>query len=73
MVKAAAANGWIDRQRITLDVLTAIKRAGADLITTDHAKEAAPWLLRPRVMEEGHGTNLAGARQLSRRLSPGCR
>jgi porphobilinogen synthase len=44
MVKAAAANGWIDGQRITLEVLTAIKRAGADLIISYHAKEAASWL-----------------------------
>ena len=44
MVKAAAANGWIDGQRITLEILTAIKRAGADLIITYHAKEAALWL-----------------------------
>ncbi len=44
MVKAAAANGWIDEQRITLEILTSIKRAGADIIITYHAKEAARWL-----------------------------
>lgn len=44
MVKAAAARGWLDGQRITLEILTAIKRAGADLIITYHAKEAAVWL-----------------------------
>ena len=44
MVKAAAANGWIDERRATLEVLTAIRRAGADLILTYHAKEAADWL-----------------------------
>ncbi len=44
MVKAAAANGWIDEQRITLEILTAIKRAGADIIISYHAKEAARWL-----------------------------
>jgi porphobilinogen synthase len=44
MVKAAAANGWIDGPRITLEILTAIKRAGADIIITYHAKEAARWL-----------------------------
>ncbi|MBI4200464.1 MAG: porphobilinogen synthase [Chloroflexi bacterium] len=44
MVKAAAANGWLDEQRATLEVLTAIKRAGADFILTYHAKEAARWL-----------------------------
>lgn len=44
MVKAAAANGWIDEQRIVLEILTAIKRAGADLIITYHALDAATWL-----------------------------
>ncbi len=41
MIKAAAANGWLDEQRIMLEVLTAIKRAGADIIITYFAKEAA--------------------------------
>jgi len=44
MVKAAAANGWIDGTKATLEVLTSIRRAGADLILTYHAKEAADWL-----------------------------
>jgi porphobilinogen synthase len=44
MVKAAAANGWIDERRVTLEVLTGIKRAGADMILTYHALEAARWL-----------------------------
>src|SRR5215216_317314 len=44
MVKAAARNGWIDEQRITLEILTGIKRAGADLIISYHAREAAAWL-----------------------------
>src|SRR5439155_16821015 len=44
MVKAAAEKGWIDGRRATLEVLTAIRRAGADLILTYHAKEAADWL-----------------------------
>jgi Delta-aminolevulinic acid dehydratase len=44
MVKAAARNGWIDEQAVTLEILTGIKRAGADLILTYHAKEAARWL-----------------------------
>jgi porphobilinogen synthase len=44
MVKAAAANGWIDGKRVTLEILTSMKRAGADLILTYHAKEAAEWL-----------------------------
>jgi porphobilinogen synthase len=44
MVKAAAGNGWIDERAVTLESLTGIKRAGADLIITYHAKEAAQWL-----------------------------
>ena len=44
MVKAAAANGWIDEAKVTLETLTAMKRAGADLIITYHALEAARWL-----------------------------
>jgi porphobilinogen synthase len=44
MVHAAAQRGWIDQRRITLEILTGIKRAGADMILTYHAKEAAGWL-----------------------------
>ena len=44
MVKAAAANGWIDERRVVTEVLTAIKRAGADLIITYHALDFAQWL-----------------------------
>lgn len=44
MVKAAAANGWIDERKITLEILTSIRRAGADMILTYHAMEAARWL-----------------------------
>ncbi|MHB8377219.1 MAG: porphobilinogen synthase [Dehalococcoidia bacterium] len=44
MVKAAGAAGWIDEQRVMLEILTSIKRAGADIIITYHAKEAARWL-----------------------------
>ncbi|HSL45484.1 MAG TPA: porphobilinogen synthase [Anaerolineales bacterium] len=44
MIKAAAANGWIDEAKVTLETLTAMKRAGADLILTYHAVEAANWL-----------------------------
>lgn len=44
MIKAAAANGWIDEAKVTLETLTAIKRAGADLILTYHALDAAMWL-----------------------------
>lgn len=44
MVKAAAAKGWINEKKIVLEILTAIKRAGADCIITYHAKDAAKWL-----------------------------
>ncbi|WP_138752410.1 porphobilinogen synthase [Paenibacillus sinopodophylli] len=44
MVKAAAANGWIDERSIVLETLLGMKRAGADLIITYHAKDAARWL-----------------------------
>lgn len=44
MIKAAAANGWLDEAKATLETLTAIKRAGADLIITYHALDAARWL-----------------------------
>src|SRR5207237_8816387 len=44
MLKPAAREGWIDEKSAILEVLTAIKRAGADLIITYHAKEAAEWL-----------------------------
>jgi porphobilinogen synthase len=44
MVKAAAANGWIDERAIVLEALTGIRRAGADLVITYHAKDAARWL-----------------------------
>ena len=44
MLKAAAANGWIDGERVMMEILTSIKRAGADLILTYHAVEAAELL-----------------------------
>lgn len=44
MVKAAALSGWIDERRVVLELLTSIKRAGADMIITYHAKDAARWL-----------------------------
>ncbi len=44
MLHAAAANGWIDLRRCALETLTSIKRAGADLILTYFAKEAAQWI-----------------------------
>jgi porphobilinogen synthase len=44
MVKAAAAKGWIDEQRIVLEIITGIQRAGASIILTYHAKDVARWL-----------------------------
>jgi porphobilinogen synthase len=44
MLKAAAANGWIDERQAVLETLTSIRRAGADAIVTYYAKEAASWL-----------------------------
>ena len=46
MVKAAAANGWLDERAVVLEALTGIRRAGADLVVTYHAKDAAAWLQR---------------------------
>ncbi len=46
MVKAASANGWIDEPRVVMEILTAIKRAGADLVITYHAPEVAEWMKR---------------------------
>jgi len=44
MVEAAAANGWIDRDRAVLETITGIRRAGADAVLTYWAVEAAGWL-----------------------------
>jgi porphobilinogen synthase len=44
MVKAAASNGWLDEKRVVMELLAGIKRAGADLILTYHAKDVARWL-----------------------------
>ncbi|HJW86932.1 MAG TPA: porphobilinogen synthase, partial [Candidatus Brocadiaceae bacterium] len=44
IVKAAAEKGWIDEKRVALEILTSIKRAGADMILTYWAKDAARWL-----------------------------
>ena len=44
MVKAAAERGWIDERGVVMELLTGMKRAGADLILTYHAKDAARWL-----------------------------
>ena len=47
MLKAAAANGWLDERRTVLETLTSIRRAGADTILTYHARDAASWLASP--------------------------
>lgn len=44
MVKAAVAQGWIDERRVVMEILTGIVRAGADIVITYHAKDAARWL-----------------------------
>jgi porphobilinogen synthase len=44
MVKAAAANGWIDERRLVLEIMLGLRRAGADAIITYHAKDVARWL-----------------------------
>jgi porphobilinogen synthase len=44
MVKAAAQNGWLDEKRVVLEMLTGIRRAGADILLTYHAKDVARWL-----------------------------
>jgi porphobilinogen synthase len=48
MVKAAAANGWIDERAIVLEILTGIVRAGADFILSYHARDAAKWIREGR-------------------------
>jgi porphobilinogen synthase len=54
MIKAAAANGWIDEERVMLETLLCIRRAGADLVLTYYAKDAAA-LLTGRSGRTGHG------------------
>jgi porphobilinogen synthase len=44
MVKAAVQNGWLDERRVVTEILTGIQRAGAEIILTYHAKDAARWL-----------------------------
>jgi porphobilinogen synthase len=44
MLKAAVAQGWLEEERVVLETLTGIRRAGADIVITYHAKEAARWL-----------------------------
>ena len=44
MVKAAAAAGYLDERAVVLEILTSLRRAGADMVVTYHAKDAARWL-----------------------------
>ncbi len=44
MVKAASAAGYLDERAVVLEALTAIRRAGADIVITYHAKQVAEWL-----------------------------
>jgi porphobilinogen synthase len=44
MVKAACERGWLEEKRIVMEILTAIRRAGADMILTYFAKDVARWL-----------------------------
>ena len=44
MIKAAALNGWIDEKKIVMELLTGLKRAGAKMIITYHALDAAKWI-----------------------------
>jgi porphobilinogen synthase len=46
MVKAAARNGWIDEQRVVMEIMTGIQRAGASMVLTYHAKDVARWVKR---------------------------
>ncbi len=55
MVKAAARNGWIDEKRVVLETLTGFKRAGADMILTYHALDAARWLKDQGARAKGPG------------------
>ena len=61
MIKAAASQGWIDGKSATLELLTAIKRAGADIILTYHAKEAARWLKEDSYPRLRHGVTGSAA------------
>jgi porphobilinogen synthase len=44
MVKAASAQGWVDEKQIVMEIMVGLRRAGADLIITYHAKDVAAWL-----------------------------
>ena len=59
MLKAASQQGWLEERRVVLEALTSIKRAGADLIFTYYARDAARWLAEDAAAE-------LGGRQLER-------
>jgi porphobilinogen synthase len=61
MVQAAAERGWIDRDRAILETLTAIRRAGADIVLTYWAAEVAGWLASGRAGRLAGHTRGAGA------------
>jgi porphobilinogen synthase len=65
MVKAAAAQGWLDEQRVVMEILTGIARAGADMLITYHARDLARWLRAGAMPSEARATAgvspLAGA------------
>ena len=46
MVKAAVAQGWLDEKAVVMEILTSLKRAGADLIISYHANDVAAWMSR---------------------------
>ncbi len=70
MVKAAAANGWIDERRAVLEILTSIRRAGADMILTYHAKDAAGWLADCADVAPTHDP-IRGTLRRAQRVIPG--
>ena len=71
-LKAAAERGWIDERAAVLEALTAIRRAGADMIVTYHAKEAAGWLGRERRRPEAARRARRARRYRSTRPTSGC-
>ena len=71
MVKAAAEQGWLDEKRTTMEILTAIKRAGADIIITYHAKDFAPGRRRPKEPMVNHRVSDQLFREAQRYLPGG--
>jgi porphobilinogen synthase len=63
MVKAAAEKGWLDERSIVLEILTSIRRAGADFVITYHALDAAGWLGAPSKMPRGRDATDCGRGQ----------